>query len=174
MNIPLVGWCNAHDDSLGGGGGALLSHVRVHLAPAGNPGSRSGYDHQKFSSRGAQLPHGCSTSFQSSERNLHAGTREKPFLFFLKKNGEAKSPGSILIKKRSKFQTTHKGSPPKEKHFHACRFMEPSQEAIPVILDRHQERRRTPILQGERSDIHSKNTRTTERSDEPKMRAYGR
>jgi len=75
MNIPLVGWCNAHDDSLASGGGALLSHVRVHLAPAGNPGSRSGYDHQKFSSPGAQLPHACSTSFQSfqsSDRNLHA------------------------------------------------------------------------------------------------------
>jgi len=92
LGVPLVGWCNAHDDSLGGGGGALLSHVRVHLAPAGNPGSRSGYDHQKFSSRGAQLPHGCSTSFQSSERNLHAGTREKPFLFFLKKMGRQNLP----------------------------------------------------------------------------------
>jgi hypothetical protein len=29
-HIPL-GWCDTHDESLGGGG-HLLSHVRVHLA----------------------------------------------------------------------------------------------------------------------------------------------
>jgi hypothetical protein len=33
LSIPLVGRRDAHDDGLGGGG-ALLSHVRVHLAPA--------------------------------------------------------------------------------------------------------------------------------------------
>lgn len=31
--VPLVGRCDAHDESLGGGA-ALLSQVRVHLAPA--------------------------------------------------------------------------------------------------------------------------------------------
>jgi hypothetical protein len=40
-DIPLVGRCNAHDDSLGGGG-ALLSRVRVHLAPADDTSGMSG------------------------------------------------------------------------------------------------------------------------------------
>jgi hypothetical protein len=39
-NIPLVGRCNTHDDSPSGGG-ALLSLVRVHFAPADHTSDRS-------------------------------------------------------------------------------------------------------------------------------------
>jgi hypothetical protein len=39
-NIPLVGSCNTHDDSPSGGG-ALLSLVRIHLAPADRTSGRS-------------------------------------------------------------------------------------------------------------------------------------